>query len=122
MIALALEGLVRVYGLFAHGVQSFDMEIMPVVALIGSGGILLLHTFLDAKDLKSKWFFRLAVTALALWINALFILGILDIAGGSSSYAVWLMDLAIVFGSLALIVYLAGFYSKGNKHKKSTAL
>lgn len=122
VIALMLEGLVRFYGLFAHGVQSFDMEIMPVVALIGAFGIVMLQSIRPQKDRWSMWFSRLSILALALGINALFILGILDIAGGSSGYALWLTDLAILIGVVALIAYLFGFLTSINKPKKSTAL
>jgi hypothetical protein len=104
-ISIALFGITRFYGLFAHGVSSIAMESMTVAALIaGLAYVLILKTIRSETPLI-KWFGLFYNTALAFLINDLFIKGVLTIAGGSSTYESVLLSLSMIFGLLSVGIY-----------------
>ena len=104
-VSIALFGITRFYGLFAHGVSSIAMESMAIVSLIaGLAYVLILKTIpIDAP--MNKWFGLLYNTALAFLINDLFIRGVLTIAGGSSAYESILLSLSMLFGLMSAGIY-----------------
>lgn len=102
LIALGLEGLTRFYGLFAHGVGSVMMELMPMTALIGGMILMGLKSLLKENPRAQEIFDLSAVTSLALLINYQFMEGVLTIAGGFSTVVVWLLWLSEGFGLISL--------------------
>ncbi len=112
LIALGLEGLTRFYGLFAHGVGSVMMELMPVTAMIGGMILMGLKSLLKDNPKAQEIFDLSAVTSLALLINYQFMEGVLTIAGGSSAVVVWLLWLSEGFGLICLGILLTSFLQK----------
>lgn len=112
LAALGLEILTRFYGLFAHGVSSVMMEVMPVTALIGGLILVGMKTMIRHETKLAEWFDLIGICALALLINYQFMEGVLTIAGGSSSLAIWLLNLSLGFALLALILLVKGLRRK----------
>lgn len=106
LIALGLEVLTRFYGLFAHGVSSIMMELMPITALIGGLILMGLKALIKEKQKVVEWFDLCAITTLALLINYQFMEGVLAIAGGSSSVVNWLLWFSEGFGLISLGLFL----------------
>ena len=112
LIALGLEVLTRFYGLFAHGVSSIMMELMPITALIGGLILIGLKALIKDKQETVKWLDLCAITALALLINYQFMEGVLTIAGGSSTIGNWLLWLSVGFGMISLGILLWALLQK----------
>jgi len=106
-ISIALFGITRCYGLFAHGVSSMSMESMAVVDLIGGMAYVLVLKTIRADAEMIRWFKLFYNTALAFLINDLFIVGVLTIAGGSSAYESVLLLLSMMFGLISFGIYVA---------------
>jgi len=112
LIVLGLEVLTRFYGLFAHGVSSVMMELMPITALIGGLILVGLKALIKNKQETVKWLDLCAITALALLINYQFMEGVLTIAGGSSTIVNWLLWLSEGFGLISLGILLWALLQK----------
>lgn len=106
VLSVALFGLTRFYALFAHGVSSWSMELMALIALMGGSVWLILKRTIRNKAPYIGWLTLTYHTALAFLINYLFIDGVLSIAGGSSVYLSVLLSMSEMFGLIAMGIYL----------------
>lgn len=106
LLSLVLFGLTRFYGLFSHGVSSESMELMTLTALIAGSLWLIIKASLQKKAPYIGWLSLTYHTALAFLINALFIKGVLTIAGASSGYIKLLFSFGEMFGLITLGIYL----------------
>jgi len=95
-------GITRIYGLFAHGVSSWAMESTAVVALLSGLGMMILKALLKPNQNPKQWWKITYNCAMAFLINYLFIIGVLSIAGGSSTMVSILLKLSEFFGLLTL--------------------
>jgi hypothetical protein len=105
MISIILFGITRFYGLFAHGVTSITMESMAIAVLIAGLTYVLILKMIPGDAPMIKWFRLFYNTALAFFINDLFIKGVLTIAGGSSTYESILFSLSMLFGIMSCGIY-----------------
>jgi hypothetical protein len=110
-VAVAVFAVIftNVYAMFGHGVRSNYMDLMFIVPLSAATPFLLMFILRSKIHEKSGYrlFSHVYGSGVALLTIGLASLGVLAIAGGSSSYAPWFVYVGSGMTGLGLVILIA---------------
>ncbi len=98
-----------VYTMFGHGVSSPYMSRFYLVPLLGGAAVSLLLYLLPKAPMPGRVVYNLYCSGLASLAVGMVLRGIFEIAGTSSGYPIWFMDVGAVMCLCSAGVYIAAW-------------